>query len=366
MTNPEDGAATDADDTATPGDRDDRSDPGDNDDGVATGILAAEGRARDVISRRRRLLVGGAVLGLVIAGAVLVVMAVLQQRANTEAELAADRAEARSSFAEDVVDRAEAYEPPAAAARRDAGELRATLEQLLTETTSTDDELSQQADGLAGRLQQAATRIEELTELDLPEPPELVAADPALAVLQELEVLRTEASALSEEIPQALTDVELWTEMVVDVNRALADHVAQVESEEPTSDPSELAEQWRDERPALRRLATAATAAREVPGLEDWAAAHATYAEGVLAWIDEAVRLLEDRELDTYNERFEELFSDDDPFDLDASVAAATERALSSDALLQLGTLQERATLVLDAVDRTEVTAGRRLDDDAA
>lgn len=366
MTTHEDTPESVTDDAAAPASGEDapavERDP---DGSVTTGILAAERRAQDEISRRRRLLVGGAVLGLVIAGAVLAVMTVLQQQANHEAEIASDRAEARAAFAEAVVDRAEDYEPPATQVEQDAGELRATLEQFLTETDATDDELAQRADALVARIEEQAATIEELTARDVPQPPELVDADRAVAVLRELETLRAEAGALEAEAPVALNDVAQWRGVVTDVNQAVADHVEQVESEEATSDPDELIALWRDERPFLLRLSAAATAADGVPGLEAWAGAHQQYAEDLLAWIEEAVGLLEDGEIETYNERFDELFDTEDPFGFNAAVAAATDDALASPALLQLGTLQERAVLVREAVDRAEITAAEQLGGDA-
>lgn len=333
---------------------------------VATGILAAERAAQERIARRRRLLIGGAVLGLIIAGAVLAVMTVLQQRANTEAQLASARADARAEFARAVVGRSEDYEPPASAVAEDAGKLRATLEQFLTETAVADDELARRVDTLQLSLEDHAATLEALTTREVPDPPDLIDPEPAIAVLRELETLRAEAGALAEEIGVAERDVDRWLEAVRDVNQAVADHVRQVESEETTSNPSELVELWRDERPGLLRLSAAATAAGQVPGLEPWADAHQQYAVELTSWIEEAVELLQDGEIETYNERFDELFDTEDPLEFNAAVAAATDDALASPALLQLGTLRERATLVEEAVERTEVTVAEELDSDTA
>lgn len=331
---------------------------------VTTGILDAERRARDETARRRRLLVGGAVLGLVIAGAVLAAMTVLQQRANRDAELAADLAEARASFAEAVVDRAEDYEPPARAVLDDAPALRGVLEQFLTTTETTDDELNRRVEILLAALDADAAEVAELRAREVPEPPELIDPTRAVIVLRELETLRAEADALADEVPLAHNDVRTWLGVVRDVNDAMTAHVEQVESEEPTSDPQELIELWRDERPTLLRLSAAASAADDVPGLAAWADAHEAYARDLLDWTDEAVGLLQDGDLDAYNERFDELFATDDPFGLNAAVAAATEEALASPALLQLGTLEQRAQLVLDRVTSTEVTTAEQLTDD--
>lgn len=339
--------------------------PADHADSVATGVIAAERRAQERIARRRHLLIGSAVLGLVLVGAVLAVMTVLQQQANTEAELASDRAEARAAFARDVVEQVEDYEPPARAVEDDAAELRGTLEQFLTETETSDRVLATQVETTVARLRVAATRIAELAARDIPAPPELIDSNRAVEVLRAMETLRVEADALTAEIPLAIEDAEQWLGLVRDVNEAVAAHVAQVEAEEATSDPTELIDLWRDERPALLRLSAAATAADGVPGLESWGQAHQQYAADLLAWIEEAVALLQDGDLETYNERFDELFDSDDPFGFDAAVAAATDDALESPALLQLGTLQQRAQLVLDAVGTTEVTAAEQLGDDA-
>lgn len=338
--------------------------PGEPADSVATGIIAAERRAQERIARRRRILVGSAVLGLVLVGAVLAVMTVLQQQANTEAELASDRAEARAAFATDVVDQVEDYEPPARAVDDDADGLRRTLEQFLTETETSDHVLATEVDTSVARLGAAASSIAELTARDIPAPPELIDSNRAVEVLRAMETLRVEADALAAEVPLAINDAEQWLGHVRDVNDAVSAHVAQVEGEEATSDPRELIDLWRAERPALLRLSAAATAADGVPGLGSWGQAHQQYAEDLLAWIEEALLLLQDGDLEAYNDRFEELFDTDDPFGFDAAVAAATGDALESPALLQLGTLQQRAQLVLDAIETTEVTAAEQLGDD--
>lgn len=338
--------------------------PGEQAGGVATGIIAAERRAQERIARRRRILIGSAVLGLVLVGAVLAVMTVLQQQANTEAELASDRAEARAAFASDVVDQVEDYEPPARAVDDDAAELRGSLEQFLTETEASDRVLATEVDTTVARLGASASSIAELTARDIPAPPELIDSNRAVEVLRAMERLRVEADALATEVSLAVNDAQHWLGLVRDVNDAVAAHVAQVEGEVATSNPSELIDLWRAERPALLRLSAAATAADGVAGLESWGQAHQQYAEDLLAWIDGAVVLLQDGDLETYNERFDELFDTDDAFGLDAAVAAATDDALESPALLQLGTLQQRAQLVLDAIETTEVTAAEQLGDD--
>jgi hypothetical protein len=330
---------------------------------VTAGVLDAERRARDQIARRRRLLLGGAVLGLVIAGAVLAVMTVLQQRANREAALEADQAEARATFAMAVVDRAEAYEPPATSVQRETAALRTAMEEFLSETVVDDAELVRQVDIRIATLDDEAATVAGLLQRDVPEPPELVDAGRAVVVLRELETLRAEADALADEIPVATVDARTWTDAVRTVNDAVAAHVEQVESEEPTSDPQELDALWRAEQPALRQLSTAAAAAADVAGLEAWAAAHEAYARDLLDWIDEAVALLEAGELEAYNTRFEQVFATDDPFGFAAGVAASTESALASPALLQLGTLDQRAQLVLDRVTSTEVVTAEQLDD---
>ncbi len=330
-------------------------------DSITTGILDAERRARDDVERRRRLLVGGAALGLIIAGAVLAVMTILQQQANRDAERASDLAEANAAFAEAVVERAEDYEPPADAVQQDARALRGVLEQFLTTTATSDDELGRQVDILLAALDADAAAVAELRAREVPEPPEEIDETSAVVVLRELETLRAEAEALASEVPVASNDVRTWVGVVRDVNDAVAAHVAQVESEEATSDPQELVALWRAERPALLRLSAAASAADDVAGLAAWADAHEAYARDLLDWIDEAVGLLEDGDLTTYNERFDEVFDSDDPFDFNAAVAAATEEALASPALLQLGTLEQRAQLVLDRVTSTEVVTAEQL-----
>jgi len=111
-------------------------------DSVATGIIAAERRAQADIARRRRLLVGGAALGLVVALAVLAIMTALQQQANNQAREGSQRASARAGFAEAVVLAAEDYEPVASTIDLQSGTLREALEQHLTQTERSDAALA--------------------------------------------------------------------------------------------------------------------------------------------------------------------------------------------------------------------------------
>ena len=365
MTTKDDAEDAVADPAAPPRDDDPQDATDDRSSSVSTGILAAERKAQSDLARRRRLLIGTGVLGLVIALAVLAVMTVLQQQANRDAELAADRAEARATFAAAVVERAESYSQPAVSVQRDADDLRSTLGELVADTALGDDELQRRIEVLLADLDQQVAVIDELRDRDVPEPAEdLVDRDRAITVLRELETLRAEAGALVDEVPVAGNDVRTWVGVVRDVNAAVTAHVEQVESEEPTNDPDELIELWRAEQPALLRLSAAATAADDVAGLEAWAGAHQAYAQDLLAWIDEAVALLQDGELDTYNERFATIFDTDDPFGFNQAVAEATESALASPALLQLETLEQRAQLVLDTIDSTEVVTAQQLGDD--
>lgn len=339
-------------------------DQSDQEDAVTTGVLDAERRARDEVARRRRLLLGSATIGLLLVAALLTVITVLQQQANREAELVADRAEARASFAAAVVGQAEDYEPPATIVGRDAPSLRDVMEQFLTATDESDEALRRRVDLLAERLDQQAATVADLRARDVPEPPELVTPARAVTVLRELETLRAEATALAEEVPAASADAVRWADAVVGVNAAVAAHVAQVESEDPTSDPAALVELWEAERTPLLRLAAAARGAGDVEGLHAWADAHESYARSLLAWIDDAVQLLEAGELETYNDIFAAQFAGDDPFGFNAAVARTTQEALASPALLQLGTVEQRAMLVLDQITATEVVTAEQLSDD--
>ena len=255
MTTKDDAEDAVADPAAPPRDDDPQDATDDRSSSVSTGILAAERKAQSDLARRRRLLIGTGVLGLVIALAVLAVMTVLQQQANRDAELAADRAEARATFAAAVVERAESYSQPAVSVQRDADDLRSTLGELVADTALGDDELQRRIEVLLADLDQQVAVIDELRDRDVPEPAEdLVDRDRAITVLRELETLRAEAGALVDEVPVASNDVRTWVGVVRDVNAAVTAHVEQVESEEPTNDPDELIELWRAEQPALLRL----------------------------------------------------------------------------------------------------------------
>lgn len=322
---------------------------------VTTGVLAADATTRVELRRRRRWLVGGAVLGLVLVLAYLLVVTLSQEQAADDAREAARRAAAEASFARVVVDRAEEYEAPAAAVDADARALRAALEEHLAASRRSLTELTEVVQLTTASLDGTAAEVAALTARELPPLDGLVPAEDSTVVLGELAQLRVEATALVEEVTAATADSRAWSAAVARVDAALTAHATVVVDKPTGTTPAELATGWRSERPALEELEAAAAEAATIPGLARWAEAHRAYAAGTIAFVDEAVLLLEDDAVEEYNELFTATFGGEDPFGLVAEARAGAREALAAEPLPAVAALVERAGIIQEQLRAVEV-----------
>ena len=321
---------------------------------ITTGVLAADATSRVELRRRRRWLVGGGVLGLVLVLAYLLgsTLAADQRRQDARDRVAQQAAEA--AFAQVVVDRAEAYEAPAAAVAVDSTALRAALEEHLAASRRSIPELVEVVELTSASLDETATTVDELTARELPPLDGLVTEQDAAVVLGELAQLRIEATAMVEEIGAVTDDARGWSSAVADVDAALTAHADAVVAKPTGTSPDELAAGWRSEVAPLEQLVAAAERAAAVPGLAAWAEAHRAYAEGTLAFVDEAVALLEAGETERYNQLFVGTFGEEDPFGFVAAARAGAEEALASTPLPEVAALGEHAAIVDDQLRAVE------------
>jgi hypothetical protein len=365
----------DTPDVPDPSDSSDTSDTPDSDDSaaspgpvstnrVATGILVAERTAGAMIARRRRWLVGGGVLGLLLLLSTVGGRTLLQSQANSEAVESAERGQARAALASAVIEIAEAYELPAVMIETDAQRLRQSLEAHLAVGAREAVVVNRRREAALRSLRDSNEALQAEANVPAPVPDDLVSGTASGAVLTELATLRAEAGALGVEVEAAAVAAELWSEAVRDVQERLLAYVTVVEEQPATTDPDELITQWRSEREPLRQLGAAARRAAQVPGLQGWAQAHLDYATNASAWVAQAVVLLEAVNVDSYNDSFAAVFGVEDPFGFVAAATAGAQDALTSPALVDLATVQARAQLVLQAVTTIEQAVVRELSTD--
>ncbi len=172
--------------------------------------------------------------------------------------------------------------------------------------------------------------------------------DPHLKRLAELQrVARQQArqvltlAAASELWGAAITNLRVEAHRYVNV--ANADRNAR-------GDPAALLRQWERERAVLEQYRAAALAAKEVSGLAAYADAFLGYIDGTRAFIEEAVTLLRQGQIERYNLRLQEVFGVPDPYGFNAAITAATGEALGSGLILSLTQARNATNTLIDEV----------------
>jgi hypothetical protein len=255
--------------------------------------------------------------------------------------------------------RSVALTAPARAIDLDAEQLRRTLEDMLVVSERDDDELATDRATLLAALARDAEVLRDLVTAPPPGVPALLDPDRVAPVVRGLTDATAEAAALADEVEAAVRDARAWAGAVELLAGRAAAYAATVSELPAADDPEELATLWEAEREPLESLTAAAAEAAAVAGLEELAAAYGAYATANLAWIDEAVALLEGDDAETYNERLDELFGIPDPFGFNLAVANATSAALRAPALEGLTDLRRRTLQLrrdLAELDRTVAT----------
>ncbi len=292
-----------------------------------------------------------AVVAALVAIAGVVAWWWMDQRATQRAEVAA----ATRDALEEVARRLEVLELQTRAGADAAASLAQTLQDHLTVAERSDEELAVDRENQQATLNDAGSQLRRFAAAPAPSPtppadPEEVA--PAVARLEEL---RRNATALAERFTSLTAAAERWAAALQNL-RAAADRYVQTVDEQPdTSDPGRLREQWEQELEVLRDYRQAAEQAAAVEGLEPLARAYLDYVERNMAFAEEAINLLRDDQIETYNQRLQEVFAEqDDPFGFQAAVAEATGGVLDSGVLADLRAVATEASELADEMAAAE------------
>lgn len=299
-------------------------------------------RSRPV--RLLAILAGVALLALAFGGKRL-----YDRRVTHRAALAAANAEVLQR----VDERYAALDEVAGACLVAASRLIVTLQEhlVMTQPERTDAQLTADRQAQQSTLAAAGKQLLDAGSAPPPELPPL--ADeaelrPHLERLVELQdVARDHArqlltfAAASERWGTAVTNLRAEAQRYVDV--ANADRNAR-------GDPAALLSQWDRERAVLERYRAAALAAKEVSGLSTYADAFLGYIDGTRAFIEEAITLLRQGDIERYNRRLQEVFGVPDPFGFNAAIAAATGEALGDGLILNLTRARNATNTLLDEI----------------
>jgi hypothetical protein len=273
---------------------------------------------------------------------------IVQVRSQVESRREAAVAEARYAFQQQLNLSYDGMAEPAREATVALSGVREILQQHLALTGRTGEELAVERDQRLAEIRDLARRLREASTATPPIVPEELAPVPPASLGEQLSSLKDEADALATQLDDVAESVETWTSALAHLRRGALTFVAAAESHEATTDPTTLADQWRSERASLEAYRAAVDRAADVPGLVPVVAAHRAYIDANLAWIDEAVALLEQAELDAYNARLREVFGVPDPFGFSATLQAALEESFDLGVLAELAVTRDAATAFLD------------------
>jgi hypothetical protein len=264
---------------------------------------------------------------------------VLDWRAQRAEEIAAANAEVRAGIAEMYG----AMEEAATAASTAATELHLILQEHLTVTERTDEELAADRQAEQAELISVGQRLQELAEAPHPELPEMAERRALRDDLDALSDMQRDAEELGQILVAAAGASDMWASALQNL-RAQADrYVETVEGQPDTSDPARLRELWAEEQEVLQDYREAAQLAADVPGLVELAEAYLAYVDANIEFAAEAIELLEEDEIDEYNERLRDTYGEEDPFGFQEAVATATQQSFDVGVLAELAELRQNA-----------------------
>lgn len=269
----------------------------------------------------------------------LVTWLVLDWRAERAAEIEAANAEVRGEISDRYGELASAARTGADA----ASDLQSNLQEHLTVSERADEEIEEEREALEEDLQAAGDALQEIATEPLPEIPEMADEDAVTEDLEELREAQERATELGDQLTQAAIGVDSWSHALTALREQADRYVETVEGQPDTSDPDRLRAQWEDELEVLREYREAAEDTAEIPGLEPLAEAYLAYIDANIEFAEEAIDLLEDEEIDAYNERLREVFGDEDPFGFQEAAGEATLEALDEGVLGELADARDAA-----------------------
>lgn len=301
-----------------------------------------------------------ALAALFVAGAGTGAWLYVQWQQERAAEIAAANAAVRADIAERYAELAEVT----GAGGDAAAELHRTLQEHLTVTERSDEELADDRELHQTTLGDAGHRLQGLAEAEPPGVPEMADRDELAPELEQLADDQRRAGELGERFVTVAGATDAWAGALQGLREQADRYVETVEGQPDTVDPDELAAQWEEELEVLDDYRGAAEAAAEVTGLGAIAEAYLDYIEANVDFADEAIELLTEEEVDEYNERLRDTFAEEDPFGFQAAVVEATAASLDVGLLGDLEELRDDASELDRRYELARTAAVERRDED--
>lgn len=293
-------------------------------------------------ARRRTAVIVVALVVLAAAGTATAFW--LDQRAERAAAVRA----ANASVEAEIADRHRELEETTRRAADATASLRLTLEEHLTVSDRSDEQLTADRIEQQQALRDLGGQLDELSDRPAPELPEDADEDALSDELDRLGELQDRAGELGGRLTEASDAAESWAAALGELRAQAQRYVETVENQPETHDPDRLRRLWEEEKAVLAEYRAAADSARQVEGLEPLAQAYLDYIDANVAFADEMIALLEQGDIEAYNQRLKETFENsDDPFGFQAAIEQATDEALDMGVVEQLRRLRSDANDLL-------------------
>lgn len=212
---------------------------------------------------------------------------------------------------------------------------------LVTSDARSDRQLARQRHDAARRLLELAARLRRTAAAPLPADADALpdaVVDPVFSALADQDV---RAASLADAVERAVERSGSFADAAAGLRAAAHRYAEHSRGMPEESDPDELVTVWRKELELLGDYASTARRAKRVDSLAPLAEAHLTYVSGARDFAHRAIELLEDGDLDRYNERLAAAF-DEDPFGFARELERATPRVVQDGVLERLRTLRHR------------------------
>lgn len=283
-------------------------------------------------------------LGVIAVVAVIAVVLGLWQVVSWRLERAAEIRAANESVRTAIATRYEAMGSAATAGGDTAAMLHLTLQEHLTVSERSDEELATDREIQQAALAESGRELQRLAEEPPPEIPDKADRDALEEDLDDLEAVQERARGLGERFVDVAATSQRWSEALAALRTQAERYVETVEGQPDTSNPERLRELWEEERAILEEYRAAAEAVAQQPGLQPLADAYLDYIDANLEFSGEAIELLTEGRIDEYNERLRETYGEQDPFGFQAAVTEATERSFDIGVLAELVDVRDEAS----------------------
>ncbi|HEX2026710.1 MAG TPA: hypothetical protein VHF25_01785, partial [Nitriliruptorales bacterium] len=194
----------------------------------------------------------------------------LDQRAAHRAAMAAAAAGLRAELAA----RYAAMEAATSAGADSAEQLRVTLQEHLTVSQQSDEQLTANRQNEQALLADAGQQLQRVASDPAPELPGTLDEDAVAGELETYALIQQRTNQVGERFAMLAAEAERWAAALTQLRATAERYVATVEGQPETHDPSRLRAQWEEERAVLGDYRAAAEAAAQGPGLEPIAQAY--------------------------------------------------------------------------------------------